>query len=291
MGYMHINNLYKDQRVLAFKECYALEKIHGTSAHIRWSDGKLTFFSGGEKHDKFVELFDQVSLVEAFTVLGCQEVVIYGEAYGGKQQGMSHRYGKSLKFVVFDVQLEKKTWLPVPEAAEFVAKLCLEFIHFIKVSTDIASLDEQRDANSEQARRNGIVDDQHREGIVIRPLFEVCTSNGERIMAKHKRDDERETRTSRAVGDPAKLLVLEAADAIANEWVTMTRLEHVLDKLGNDIQIEKMPAVISAMVDDVMREGAGEILDSKPARSAIGKKTAVLFKSRLRLKLVKTLTS
>ena len=30
MGYMHIDNLYKDQRILQFKECYALEKIHGT---------------------------------------------------------------------------------------------------------------------------------------------------------------------------------------------------------------------------------------------------------------------
>lgn len=286
MGYMHINNLYKDQRVLAFKECYAMEKIHGTSAHIRWADGALTFFSGGEKHDKFVELFDQALLSAAFVELGLNNVVIFGEAYGGKQQGMSHRYGKSLKFVAFDVQIEKKTWLPVPEAAEFVGKFGLEFIHYVKVSTDIHVLDEQRDANSEQARRNGIIDDQHREGIVIRPIFEVCTSNGERIMAKHKRDDERETNTPRVVGDPSKLLILEAANAIATEWVTMTRLEHVLDKLGNDVQIEQMPAVISAMIDDVLREGAGEILDSKPARSAIGKMTAVMFKSRLKNRLI-----
>lgn len=34
MGYMHIDNLYKDARVLSFKHVYALEKIHGTSAHI-----------------------------------------------------------------------------------------------------------------------------------------------------------------------------------------------------------------------------------------------------------------
>ena len=29
MGYIHIGNLYKDQEILLFKECYALEKIHG----------------------------------------------------------------------------------------------------------------------------------------------------------------------------------------------------------------------------------------------------------------------
>lgn len=29
MGYLHISNLYKDIDILLFKECYALEKIHG----------------------------------------------------------------------------------------------------------------------------------------------------------------------------------------------------------------------------------------------------------------------
>ena len=29
MGYKKINNLYKDQTILSFKECYAMEKVHG----------------------------------------------------------------------------------------------------------------------------------------------------------------------------------------------------------------------------------------------------------------------
>jgi intein/homing endonuclease len=29
MGYQHIENLYKNQTIFLFKECYALEKIHG----------------------------------------------------------------------------------------------------------------------------------------------------------------------------------------------------------------------------------------------------------------------
>ena len=40
MGYLHIDNLYKNQTVLAFRRCFALEKVHGTSAHIAWRDGK-----------------------------------------------------------------------------------------------------------------------------------------------------------------------------------------------------------------------------------------------------------
>ena len=64
---MHIDNLYKDQRILLFKECYALEKIHGTSAHISYSAEKktLTFFTGGN-HNIFISLFDSEKLLQAF---------------------------------------------------------------------------------------------------------------------------------------------------------------------------------------------------------------------------------
>ncbi len=58
MGYLHIDNLYKNQEILMFKECYALEKIHGTSAHITWNSPALTYSSGGEKHERFVALFE-----------------------------------------------------------------------------------------------------------------------------------------------------------------------------------------------------------------------------------------
>lgn len=34
MGYLHIDNLYKAQEILAFRTCFALEKIHGTSANV-----------------------------------------------------------------------------------------------------------------------------------------------------------------------------------------------------------------------------------------------------------------
>ena len=39
MSYMHIDNLYKNQDILLFKECYALEKIHGTSAGLEFGLG------------------------------------------------------------------------------------------------------------------------------------------------------------------------------------------------------------------------------------------------------------
>ena len=59
MGYMDMDNLYKAQDILLFRECYASEKIHGTSAHITWDGKDLRFFAGGESHEKFVALFNQ----------------------------------------------------------------------------------------------------------------------------------------------------------------------------------------------------------------------------------------
>ena len=279
MGYLHIDNLYKNQDVLLFKECYALEKIHGTSAHLSWKDGKVHFFSGGEKHENFIKLFDEPALKASFEAIGHPEVVVFGEAYGGKQQGMAHRYGKQLKFVAFDVKVGDY-WLDVPNAEQVVTRMGLEFVHYKRVTTDLAALDAERDAPSEQARRNGVEGDQHREGVVLRPIREFRDNAGRRIISKHKRAEERETKTQREVGDPAKLKVLEEANAIAEEWVTPTRLEHVLDKLPG-VGIQDTPKVIAAMIEDVVREGAGEIVDSKEARKAIGGLAAKLFKKRL----------
>jgi hypothetical protein len=285
MGYLHIENLYKEQSILLFRECYALEKIHGTSAHLRWADGDLHFSSGGEKHVRFRDLFDYAALVTAFEAMGHPTVLVYGEAYGGKQQGQSWRYGKELRFAAFDVRVGD-SWLAVPQAHDLVQKLGLEFVHYARVSTDLPSLHAERDAPSEQARRNGVEGDQPREGVVLRPVIEVRLNNDERVICKHKRDEERETRATREVVDPARLEVLTQASAIADEWVTPTRLQHVLDKLEPGISMERTREVIAAMTEDVLREGAGELVDSKEARAAIGRKTAELFKARLQARLL-----
>lgn len=275
---MHIANLYKDQTILMFRECYAMEKIHGTSAHITWSDGRLSFFAGGAKHDDFVALFDADKITAAFAEKGCEKVTVYGEAYGGKINAQSWRYGKPLRFVAFEAQVGD-VFLAVPNADGFATSLGLEFVHYTKIPADVAEIDAERDAPSAQARRNGIEGDKPREGVVLRPLVEVRMNNGDRVIAKHKRDEERETKTPRVVGD--KLEVLQAAERIAEEWVTATRLQHVLDKLGT-CSIERTSEVIAAMVEDVTREGAGEIVDSREARKAVSAATAKLFKAHLK---------
>ena len=281
MGYMHIENLYREsaQNILLFKEVYATEKIHGTSCHISWKDGRVGLFSGGVNYDHFLSLFDLKSLSEKFCALGHEKVMVYGEGYGGKCQGMSKTYGPNLAFVVFDVQIDH-IWLTVPNAHDVASKLGLEFVHYNRVSTDTAALDAERDAPSEQAKRNGISDSAMREGIVIRPLAEFFDNRGNRIIAKHKRPEFSERKTIPNV-DPAKRELIAKAEEIAMEFVTDMRLAHVLDKLGNPSDISSTGEVIKAIVEDVCREASGEIADNKAVRKAIGSAASKLFKKKI----------
>jgi len=126
MGYQHINNLYKEQAILAQTEVYALEKIHGTSAHIAFEkvgdEVAIGFFSGGEKHENFVKLFDEEKLrihYRKFHSDKYPKLTVYGEAYGGKCQGMSATYGPELKFVAFEVHADQDNWLDIPDATSW----------------------------------------------------------------------------------------------------------------------------------------------------------------------------
>lgn len=290
MGYLHIDNLYKAeaQTILLFRECYALEKVHGTSAHVRWDGARVHLFPGGEKIDTFSAIFGSdlpcspsLELLAArfLEKFGDQVVTVFGEAYGGKCQGMRATYGDRLRFVAFDVRVGD-AWLNVAVAVDVVTVLGLEFVAYRKIGTDLTSIDIERDRPSEQAKRNGIGGDRPTEGVVLRPLVELTDNAGRRVIAKHKREEFRERKTIPDV-DPSKREMLERADAIAEEWVTDMRLTHVLDKLGNPTEMSATGSVIAAMVEDVCREASGEIVESKAAKKAIGALAAKLYKRRI----------
>jgi len=291
VSYLHIDNLYKNQDILLFRDCYATEKVHGTSAHLTFKREKglepagdrlhLSLFAGGIKSEDFAKLFDAPALLAKFHAQDLDEMTVYGEAYGGKCQGMSKTYGKALAFIVFEVSI-KGTWLNVMGAENVAKALGLEFVPYRFVHTDLASIDEQRDAPSIVAERRGCGNDKMREGIVLRPPIEVIKSNGGRIIAKHKRPEFCETMTPREV-NPDKLKVLHETEAIVNEWVTEMRLTHVLQAFTPDlIDVNLTGDIIKAMLADIEREAAGEVELSRDARKGIGAKTAQMFQRRLR---------
>ena len=281
MGYCEIENLYKERRILLMKEVYAMEKIHGTSAHISYKSGRLDFFAGGGAHKPFLEHFDQEDLLKGFEAMGVGDssVIIYGENYGGKIQGMSATYGKHQKFVAFDVKIGD-CWLNVPKAEKVVNDLGLEFVYYDKVETTLEILNYVRDAISIQGYRNNMPE-MPREGIVIRPLEEMTLNNGKRLIAKHKSEKFSETSSPRNVMDLIKLKLIKDGQAIANEWVTHERLKHVLDGLrvkGINIEMSNTGVVVQDMIQDVLKESVGEIEMSQQAKKSIGRNTAIMFK-------------
>lgn len=287
MGYLHIENLYKNQTVLGHKQVYALEKVHGTSAHVRFLNDRIIFFAGGEKHDTFKNLFNEVKLLESFKSFGLPDVTVYGEAYGGKCQGMKGTYGDKLAFIAFDVRMGGGLWLNLPQAEQIVISLGLEFVPYVKIDCTLEGLNAERDRDSVVAVRRGLGVDKKREGIVIRPLVEYNDDRGNRVIAKHKRDDFSERGTPQKVVDAGILKVLTDARAIADEWVTPMRLTHVLDKMPQAVDMSFTKAVIDAMIEDVAREAVGEIVISQQAMAEIGRATGRLFKQHVFKNVVK----
>lgn len=271
-----------------FRECYAMEKIHGTSAHIRYFPSivvneKIQFFSGGEKQEHFIKLFDEAQLLAQFRAMALTETTtIYGEAYGGKCQRMSNTYGKELKFVAFEVQIGR-AWLSVPQAEEFVKQFNLDFVAYNKINCDVESIEKEVLLDSVQAIKNGCGAGKMREGIVLRPLIELTKNNNERILAKHKRVEFQETKTPRAI-KPEKAELMRDAEKIADEWVTPMRLNHVLDAFP-DADITKTGEIIKAMTADIERESVGEVVFSPEVKGQIGRHTALLFKKHLNQQL------
>lgn len=288
MAYLHIENLYRDTMILDnFKECYAMEKIHGTSAHISYKDGRVNFFAGGDSYDDFIKLFDEEELKKRFDAAVDENVSVhvYGEFYGGKIMSMRDTYGDDKRFIAFEVKIGDK-WLNVPRAEAFVHQLDIEFVYYKRIPCTIEALDAERDSYSVQAFRNKGDEKKLREGIVVRPLEEFALNSGKRLIIKHKGEAFSERKSKRdTVIRPEKAFQLSKAREIAAEWVTRMRLTHVLDKLGVEPLRTNLGKIIPAMLEDVQRESEGEVEWTKEVGKAIGHATVELIKERERARV------
>ena len=94
--------------------------------------------------------------------------------------------------------------------------------------------------------------------------------------------------------DPEKHIILTKAKAIADEWITEMRLQHVLDKIPQKdgaFDVSQTGTIIKAMQEDVVREATGEIVESREALSAIAARTALLFKAYLKQQMMANVDS
>lgn len=280
MGYMHIENLYKNKKILLFKQCYATEKIDGTSAHIGYNSDTDTFDTYvGTQGFKFYEQYKtdywKNKLKNFCENHRTNQIVIFGEWYGGGIQG-NHFYGEEKKFIAFDIKIGD-LWLNVQNASLVATGLGLAFVPFEIVDTDEESLIKVRSKPSEIAKKAGF--DHIREGVVLHPLEEVRLNDNSRIMCKYKNDDFSEIKHEPKPFDPEQAKILEKANEIVEQFVTYNRLKHVIQIVPLHSNAD-FGAIIRAMAEDVKREGSGEFVDfNKQVVKLIGKKTIELIKS------------
>jgi hypothetical protein len=172
---------------LAHNEWQFTEKVDGTNIRVMCQDGKITF--GGKTDNAQLPAALLNTLQEHFlpqqALLEIQfpnGVCFYGEGYGAKIQKNGGRYRPDQAFVLFDVKvgdwwLERHSFIGI---AELFGMEMVPVVGYGSLYDAIALVKE----GSTSAWGNFTA-----EGIVARPMVELRTRRGDRIITKIKHRD------------------------------------------------------------------------------------------------------
>lgn len=172
---------------LAENEWVFTEKVDGTNIRIMVEGGRLNF--GGKTDNaqipaqlvsrlevRFFPRHDQLS--EMFPDGAC----LYGEGYGARIQKGGGNYRSDADFVLFDVKIGE-WWLQRSAIEDVAGKLGLDVVPVLGAGTLEAMVDMARTGF------NSRWGDFPAEGIVARPMIELKTRSGHRIITKIKTKD------------------------------------------------------------------------------------------------------
>lgn len=166
------------------------EKIDGTNIRIMWDGHKVTYGGRTERAsipahlmNKLIELFGSDETEQVFEQLfGEKNVILFGEGYGAKIQGVGSLYRSDVSFILFDVMVSG-VYLP-REAMEGIAKsLGIEVVPIIMEGT--------LDDGVAFVKKNPMstIGSAPMEGLVARPKVELQSRHRERIIVKIKARD------------------------------------------------------------------------------------------------------
>ncbi len=297
--YQHLDALTKVQDIFLEPEVVCTEKIHGTNARFGWVDKKLRIGGRNQDHTNdeqgdsvmgFVKWVREQELDKKLKLyFRGFNIIFYGEWFGvGIQKGVN--YGTEKQFRVFDVRFNGKyqDWDNVVHLCNVMGLKTVPLLYrgFPKLETFNQLLEIQ----SVVAAELGVtVTDNTHEGIVIKPSkMKISPTTGEWMIAKYKNAKFAERTSERQKKDFVPLP--GSVHAFVDEFVTETRLEHVIDHLRDQgIEVKDMtatPHVLKEMNVDVLREGKDEIekltsdgtVEWKQVSQLVSKRTGVLLK-------------
>jgi hypothetical protein len=157
------------------------EKVDGMNIRVMWRGGRVSFGGKTDRASIPAQLVDR--LHGRFPELVFSEfdgdVCLYGEGYGAKIQKGGGNYRPDQDFVLFDV-LCGRWWLRRADVESVAAKMGLDVVPVVGRGTL---------AECVELVRRGFTSawgDFQAEGIVARPVVDLCARNGDRIITKVK---------------------------------------------------------------------------------------------------------
>lgn len=166
------------------------EKIDGTNIRIMWDGHKITYGGRTERAsipahlmNKLIELFGNEETEQLFEqIFGGKEVILFGEGYGAKIQGIGGLYRPDVSFILFDVMINGN--YQSREMVETTAKqFNLEIVPIIfegKLEEGVEYV---------KTKPMSTIGKAPMEGLVARPKFELQDRCGNRLIVKIKVKD------------------------------------------------------------------------------------------------------
>ena len=172
---------------LSLCEWVFTEKVDGTNIRIQYQDHQITF--GGKTDraqipanlvNRLSKLFLEEDTIDLFFgMFGDGPVCLYGEGYGDKIQKAGKYYSADQDFILFDVKVGD-WWLKRGDVNEIADKLGIDIVPILGTGTlfDMVRL-AKAGIESSWGKFQA-------EGYVARPLVELKTRGGHRIITKIK---------------------------------------------------------------------------------------------------------
>lgn len=162
------------------------EKVDGTNIRVIWDGYRVSFKGRTDKADipkhllaKLEELFGGADKEELFEqTFGQSEVILFGEGYGEKIQKGGGLYGK-VNFILFDVWIGG-FWLGTNNVTDIADVFNIGRVPIVLTGNLMDGVEYIKGHPKSMLR------DAELEGIVGRPMVQMFSRTGQRIMVKIK---------------------------------------------------------------------------------------------------------
>lgn len=191
-----IEGSYRDETIKFLAESVEwqfTEKIDGTNIRVHWDGHRISFAGRTDKAvipqhllEKLNSIFVNTETEELFEqTFGEKEVILFGEGYGNKIQGVGSQYRNDVGFILFDVMVNGN-WRSRENVGKIAECFGLEVVPVVLTGTINQAVEFVKN------NPKSTIGTAYMEGVVGRPSVELQDRNGRRVIVKIKVNDFKE---------------------------------------------------------------------------------------------------